>query len=84
MATRELVELEYALEGDKALYEQITYNDLSNWIVSCIESNSLDIEQDIKQILSRFFSSPWAFEKSVIDTDMPMELKENARKWIGC
>lgn len=63
MATRELVELEYALEGDKALYEQITYNDLSNWIVSCIESNSLDIEQDIKQILSRFFSSPWAFEK---------------------
>lgn len=82
MATRELVELEYALEGDKALYEQITYNDLSNWIVSCIESNSLDIEQDIKQILSRFFSSPWAFEKSVIDTDMPMELKENARKWL--
>lgn len=82
MATRDLVDLEYTLDNDKSLYEQLTYNELSDWVVKGLDSNVLDIERDVKPLLSRFFSSPWAFIKYVDERKMPQSLVENTRKWL--
>ena len=83
MATRELVDLEYSLDTDRALYEQLTYEGLSDWIINGLEQKKLDVESDVRPVLSRFFSSPWAFNKCVDEKKMPLELIENARKWLN-
>ncbi len=82
MATRDLVDLEYTLDNDKSLYEQLTYNKLADWIIDGLDADKIDIENDVKPLLSRFFSSPWAFFKCLDEKRMPQALIENARKWL--
>lgn len=82
MATRDLVELTYSPDNEKNLYEQLSYNKLSNWIIKGLENESLNIETDIKPLLSRFFSSPWAFYAKVKDKKLNEELIDNAKKWL--
>lgn len=47
-----------------------------------LASKTLDLEQDIKPLLLRFFSSPWAFVKQINSMDIDDEIIENAEKWI--
>ena len=61
MASRDLVELTYLTDNEVNPYEQLSYNGFSNWIMKGLESGVLDIESDIKPLLSSFFSSPWPF-----------------------
>ncbi len=82
MATRDLVDLEYTLDNDKSLFEQLTYNELADWIVNGLETGELDIEKDVKLILSSFFSSPWAFWERIKDKKVPESLFSKAKKWI--
>ena len=56
MATRELIDLEYSLDSENSLYEQLTYNELSNWIEARMNEGKLDIESDIKPVLSSFLA----------------------------
>lgn len=83
MATRDLVDLEYTLDNDKALYEQLTYNELADWIVKGLETKELNIENDVKPVLSSFFSSPWAFSEKVRTINASDTLLDNARKWLN-
>lgn len=82
LASRELVELVYTMESEKRPYEQLTYEKLSKWIMEGLASKTLDLEQDIKPLLLRFFSSPWAFVKQINSMDIDDEIIENAEKWI--
>ncbi len=82
MATRDLVDLEYNLDNEKSLYEQLTYNELADWIVKGLETGKLDVDKDIKPLLSSFFSSPWAFVSLLNDFKTTDALEENARKWL--
>lgn len=82
MATRDLVDLEYNLDNDKALYEQLTYNELADWIVKGLERANLDIEDNVRPLLSSFFSSPWAFLAHLSGFKTTDALEENARKWL--
>lgn len=82
MATRDLIELEYSIENEKNLYEQLTYNGLSSWIIKGLESRSIDVENDVKPILSSFFSSPWAFYERALSIDIDENVSENAKKWL--
>lgn len=42
----------------------------------------LDVELDIKPLLSRFFSSPWAFYKQAKSSKMDGSILDNIRKWL--
>lgn len=82
MATRALVEIEYSVDNEKNLYEHLTYNELSNWIIRGLEDESLDVELDIEPLLSSFFSSPWAFYKRIVEANDDESILENAKKWV--
>ena len=81
MATRDLVEIRYSADNEKNLYEHLTYDELSKWIIRGLEDESLDVEQDIKPLLSSFFSSPWAFYKRIIKANVDEAILENAQRW---
>lgn len=82
MATRDLVELTYSIDNETNLYEQLSYNDFSNWIIMGLERGVLDVEKDIKPLLSSFFSSPWAFYKRASSTNMDESILENVKRWM--
>ena len=84
MATRDLVEIEYEVDNENNLYEHLTYNELSNFISKGIENGSLSVEKDIKPLLSSFFSSPWAFLRSISISNINYDesIVENAKKWL--
>jgi ATP-dependent helicase HepA len=82
MATRDLIELEYSADNERNLYEQLSYNELSNWIIKGLESGTLDVEADVKPLLSSFFSSPWAFIERVSSVDADDNILEYAEKWL--
>ena len=82
MATRDLIELEYSADNERNLYEQLSYNELSNWIIKGLESGTLDVEADVKPLLSSFFSSPWAFIERVSSVDVDDNILEYAEKWF--
>lgn len=82
MASRDLVELTYLTDNEVNPYEQLSYNGFSNWIMKGLESGVLDIESDIKPLLSSFFSSPWAFYKRAISSNMDESILDNIRRWL--
>lgn len=65
MASRDLVELTYEANTDRNVYEHLIYEDLAKWIMTGLEEGRLEVEIDVKPLLSAFFSSPWAFEECV-------------------
>ena len=81
LASRELIELVYSMENEKSSYEQLTYDKLAKWISDGIYNNTLELETDIKPLLSRFFSSPWAFNKIINSIKIDDEVTEAAKKW---
>ncbi|SCY77585.1 ATP-dependent helicase HepA [Lachnospiraceae bacterium XBB2008] len=80
VASRDLLELTYNPDNDRNVYEYLSYEELSNWAIHGIEAGSLEIEKDIKPLLSSFFSSPWAFGKELDKYDLD-EVKENVERW---
>lgn len=82
MATRDLVELTYSPDNEKNLYEQISYNVFSNWIVKGLENKNLNVESDIKPLLSRFFSSPWAFYAKAKEMGLDEDIVDNVKRWL--
>lgn len=82
MASRDLVELTYLTDNEANPYEQLSYNGFANWIIKGLESGILDVELDIKPLLSRFFSSPWAFYKQAKSSKMDESILDNIRKWL--
>lgn len=82
MATRNLIDLEYSLDSERSLYEQLTYNELADWIVAGLENSSLEVESEIKPLLSSFFSSPWAFNAMLKKITVSEELRSDAKKWL--
>ena len=82
MASRDLVELIYLTDNEANPYEQLSYNGFANWIIKGLESGILDVEVDIKPLLSRFFSSPWAFYKQAKSSKMDESILDNIRKWL--
>ncbi|SHO53369.1 SNF2-related protein [Anaerocolumna xylanovorans] len=84
MASRELEELSYCLDEDKNVYESLTYQGLTDWILMETENENLDVEQEVKPLLSAFFSSPWAFSKQLHDlkiSNTDGSISDNAKKW---
>lgn len=82
MASRDLIELTYLTDNEANPYEQLSYNGFANWIIKGLESGILDVELDIKPLLSRFFSSPWAFYKQAKSSKMDESILDNIRKWL--
>lgn len=82
MASRDLIELEYSADNEKNLYEYLTYSELSNWIIKGLETGCVNVETDVKPLLSTFFSSPWAFAKCIANMNSDEAILENARKWV--
>lgn len=82
MASRELIELTYSADNETNLYEQLSYNGFSNWIIKGLEIGALDVESDIKPLLSSFFSSPWAFYKRAMATNMNEDILDYVRRWL--
>lgn len=82
MASRDLIELTYLTDNETNPYEQLSYNGFANWIIKGLESGILDVELDIKPLLSRFFSSPWAFYKQAKSSKMDESILDNIRKWL--
>lgn len=81
MASRELIELVYLPDNEKNVYEHLSYQEISDWIIHGVESGRIDIETDAKPLLSAFFSSPWALMKELENYDLEV-VKENVSKWI--
>lgn len=82
MASRDLVELIYLTDNEVNPYEQLSYNGFANWIIKGLESGILDVELDLKPLLSRFFSSPWAFYKQAKSSNMDESILDNIKKWL--
>ncbi len=82
MASRDLIELTYLTDNEVNPYEQLSYNVFAHWIIKGLESGILDVELDIKPLLSRFFSSPWAFYKQAKSSKMDGSILDNIRKWL--
>lgn len=82
MASRDLIELTYLTDNEGNPYEQLSYNVFAHWIIKGLESGILDVELDIKPLLSRFFSSPWAFYKQAKSSKMDGSILDNIRKWL--
>ncbi len=83
LATRNLIELEYSLENEESINELTTYNEMSNWVVRSLQDNNIDVEKDVKPLLSSFFSSPWAFMDEVKKLSDNYELLDRAREWLA-
>ncbi len=82
LATRDLVELEYEPNNDNNLYENLSYVGLSNWIIKELEDGKISIEEDVKPLLSTFFSSPWAFLRVAKEKSLDGSVLEDAKKWL--
>ena len=83
---RELETQTYELDNDKNVYESLTYELLSNWILERTKDDSQCIENDIRPILSAFFSSPWAFEDELVQAEkrgvhLSREIHSSAERW---
>lgn len=81
MASRNLVDLEYTIDDENALYEMLTYNELADWVIAGLEKNEVSVELDIKPLISRLFSSPQAFWSEISKRNVSDTLLTNARKW---
>lgn len=81
MAKRELVELVYNADNEKNMYEKLSYDALSTWIIKGMENETIDVEEDVKPLLLSFFSSASAFYKRIKDYDVDQELMDNAKRW---
>ena len=83
---RKLKAITYEFDNDRNVYESLTYELISNWILDNAGVNDNYVEYNIKPLLGAFFSSPWAFvhelkvakkEGLVLDQD----LYTNAERW---
>lgn len=85
LPTRELLEISYHLDEDNNIYESLTYKFLSDWIIKGINSGMLDVEKDVKPLLSAFFSSPWAFKRQldIISniSSVEQDIIDSTNKW---
>ncbi len=81
MASRDLIELTYEPDAERNVYEHLAYEDLTKWIMKGLEVENIDVEKDIKPLLSTFFSSPWAFDEVVNHNKIDV-LKSNVENWI--
>lgn len=81
IASRDLIELTYDANTDRNVYEHLIYEDLAKWIMTGVEEGRLEVEIDIKPLLSAFFSSPWAFEECIKKCELE-EIKDKIENWI--
>lgn len=86
LPTRELIEISYSLDEDNNLYESLSYKLLSDWIIKGTKDGSLDVEKDVRLLLSSFFSSPWSFRKQLdaISKSLKVdrEIIDSTNKWL--
>lgn len=80
MASRELCDLVYSADNENNVYEYLTYEALSTWIMTGIEEGNLDVEKEVKPLLSAYFSSAQAFLIELGNFSID-NVKENALKW---
>lgn len=81
MASRNLLELQYTIDDEDALFEMLTYNELADWVVAGLEKKDISVESDVKPLISRLFSSPQAFWTEISKRNVSETLLTNARKW---
>ena len=81
MASRDLIELTYEANTDRNVYEHLIYEDLAKWIMTGLEEGRLEVETDVKPLLSAFFSSPWAFEECVKKCELE-EIGGKVENWL--
>ena len=81
MASRSLVELAYAAENSSSYYEKNTYDAFSDWITKKLDNKTIDVESELKPLLSSFFSSAAAFYERAKKTDMDDDLLDTALNW---
>lgn len=86
LPSRELETLTYELDNDKNVYEALTYELLSDWILKKTKEDRQCVEDDVCPLLSAFFSSPWAFEDEVHLAEkrgvyLDSEILINAERW---
>lgn len=88
LPVRKLESIVYDLDNERNTYETITYELLSDWIEKHSENGPIFIQEQVRPLLSAFFSSPWAFIEEMkaaknrgqqIDT----ELISSAKKWMN-
>lgn len=65
LPSRELASISYELDTDRNAYEALSYEILSNWIIDKVKEGEKAISDEIRPLLSAFFSSPWAFEEEL-------------------
>ncbi|MGF0145266.1 SNF2-related protein [Sharpea azabuensis] len=80
MATRELIELGYGFDYTNR-FEYDVYHDLESYIESIDQIDEYIIENNIKPLLSSFFSSPWAFESQIKISNIKID-KRNLDAWL--
>lgn len=81
MAKRELVDLIYIPDNEANMYEKLSYDCLSTWISHGMDSGSLDVESDVKPLLSTFFSSSEAFYEKIHDYDIGEDFLNHVNSW---
>lgn len=81
MARRELVDLAYFADNENNIYEKLSYEGLSVWITKGMESGILNVETDIKPLLSSFFSSSAAFYERAKTYGVDEDILDNVRSW---
>ncbi len=83
MAKRKLIDLVYSVDNENNIYEKLSYDGFSTWIARGMESATLDVEADIKPLLSSFFSSSVAFYEKAKAYDMDDDILGNVKNWYN-
>lgn len=81
MATRELIDLSYTTDNENNMYEKLTYDSFSTWITNGLEHGILSVDVDVKPLLSRFFSSPFAFYNVAKASNLDESILNYASSW---
>lgn len=86
LASRTVVEIDYALDPELNTFEYATYDAIVDWIVNQ-NLSSEEFERRYIPILTAFFSSSWAFQKELIkQKSAGMKIDEivesNAKEWL--
>lgn len=87
LPTRELETITYDLDSNRNTYETLTYEALSDWIITVSKDCDSTTEQNIRLLLESFFSSPWAFKECLVQFSafhsFNPEVTENAARWTA-
>lgn len=87
LPTRELETITYDLDSNRNTYEMLTYEALSDWIITVSKDCDSTTERNIRLLLESFFSSPWAFKECLVQYSafhsFNHEVTENAARWTA-